>query len=305
MTFSVTNRCNLRCSYCSIPDRGNDELSTADTIRLIDEFAEAGAQKLSFAGGEPLLRDDIGSLIERGKRKNLYLSLTTNGTLIKKHLSALKDLDTVLVSFDGPQAVHNLTGKARVSTLIEDILLLKKNNIHVCTSTVLTKPTIEHLDELLNISKKIALQLAFQPYSYIWYLSLAKTKTDGLTPALGLFKQAIAQIVREKQGGALINNSFPYLNLIKDGINRKVKECLAGKRYCYVDTNGDVYPCSPMTKRMSAENAVKIGFPKAFDKIQQFSCGDGCLFPCYLEYNFLFSLFLGSLANVCKAMRKS
>src|SRR3989338_4561042 len=180
VTFSVTNRCNLRCSYCSIPDRGNDELSTADTIRLIDEFAEAGAQKLSFAGGEPLLRDDIGSLIERGKRKNLYLSLTTNGTLIKKHLSALKDLDTVLVSFDGPQAVHNLTGKAIVSTLIEDILLLKKNNIHVCTSTVLTKPTIEHLDELLNISKKNALQLAFPPHFYILYLALAENNNDGL-----------------------------------------------------------------------------------------------------------------------------
>lgn len=303
ITFSITNKCNLRCSYCSLPERKQKELSTNQALKLIDEFAKAGAQKVSFVGGEPLLREDIGLLIEKVKKKNMFVSIVTNGTLIKKNISSLKNLDIIIISIDGPQEVHNLTGKANVSELLENIRLLKKNKINISTSTVLTKPTIKHLDYLLKISKELKFNLFFQPYSHLVYLSLTKTKSDKLAPSLNEFKKAIERIIKEKKKGALIANSFPYLNLIKDGTNPEANKCLAGKRYCYIDTNGDVYPCSPMIERMPVYNTVKIGFKNAFNKMPNFSCKDGCIFPCYQEYNLLFSLSLKSLSNILKVLK--
>lgn len=304
VTYCTTNRCNLRCSYCSLPERKGDELSTHRVLTLIDEFRAAGVQRLGLAGGEPLLRNDIGTIINHAKEKDLFVSVTTNGTLITKRLDALKKLDIVLVSMDGPQAVHNLTGKENVEKLMANIHLLQKNGVNVATSTVLTKPTIDNLDFMFDVSKQMKLKLAFQPYSRIWYTSLAGNRSDALQPSLNEYKQAIRRIMDEKKKGALVTSSMSYLNLIKDGTNPQAKKCLAGKRYCYIDTNGDIYPCSPMTERIPAFNAVKLGFMNAFKKMHKFTCDEGCLFPCYLEYNFLFSLSWESLLNVYTALYK-
>lgn len=121
VTICVTNKCNLRCSYCTIPERIGKELTTDQMFRLIDELACSGVQRLGFVGGEPLLRKDIDLLIKRARQKNLFVSVTTNGTLIKQKLAALKNLDIVLVSIDGPQCVHDLTGKENVKALLEGI----------------------------------------------------------------------------------------------------------------------------------------------------------------------------------------
>ncbi|MDD5675574.1 MAG: radical SAM protein [Chitinivibrionales bacterium] len=302
VTFSVTDRCNLACAYCSFPERGSKELSTEQILALIREMAAAGTKRIGFVGGEPLLRNDIGALIAAARTAGMFVSLTTNGTLLRRRRNDLKNADMILVSLDGPQEVHDLTGKAAVNVLLADIAVLRQNNVAVCTSTVLTAPTIEHLDSLFKISADVRLPLAFQPYSYEYYLSVAKTKEGSLAPSPEMFKSAIKKIIQKKQDGALVANSYLYLDQIKEGVNARAQACLAGKRYCFVDTNGDVYPCSPVTGRLRAPNACALGFKEAFRQMPALSCKDGCLFPCYLEYNFLFSLSPRSIINVLKTI---
>jgi MoaA/NifB/PqqE/SkfB family radical SAM enzyme len=303
VTFTITGRCNLNCAYCSFPLRKQKDSSTEQVLKLIDEFHAAGVQRLGFSGGEPLLHGDIDQIISKAQEKGMFLSMTTNGTLIPKKLDVCKKMDVVLVSLDGPQAVHDLTGKEKVEKLLESIHFLKKNKIEVCTSTVLSKPTIEHLDELFTISKEHSLMLSFQPYAYYYFQSLGGKKEDRLGPTLESFKSTIRRIIEAKKQGMRIANSYEYLDLIKNGTNPQVRKCLAGQRYCYVDTNGDVYPCSPMTGRMKAYNAFEIGFADAFKKIPKFDCKEGCLFSCYLEYNFQMSLSLDSIRNVLRVLR--
>ncbi len=71
--YSVTNRCPSQCAYCNIPNRKQRELTTKEAFSLIDQLVEAGTQRLALWGGEPLVRDDIGSIIDYAKIKGLYL----------------------------------------------------------------------------------------------------------------------------------------------------------------------------------------------------------------------------------------
>src|SRR3954469_11256195 len=81
VTLSITDRCNFRCEYCNLPGMDRDEMSTADWLRAIDELADAGMMRVSLRGGEPLVRKDVGVLIERLRERGVNIAMNTNGWL--------------------------------------------------------------------------------------------------------------------------------------------------------------------------------------------------------------------------------
>ena len=109
LRLSVTDRCNLRCSYC-MPEEEyvwlprEDILGFEEIERLVDIFTSLGVDKVRLTGGEPLLRRDLPVLIERLASRPAIrdLALTTNGVLLAANASALKDagLHRLTVSLD-------------------------------------------------------------------------------------------------------------------------------------------------------------------------------------------------------------
>jgi GTP 3',8-cyclase len=118
LRISVTDRCNFRCSYC-MPKEVFDKdyqylphaslLSFEEITRVTQQFVAHGVQKIRLTGGEPLLRKNIEILIAQLAQlrtvegKPLDLTLTTNGSLLRRKAQALKDagLQRVTVSLDG------------------------------------------------------------------------------------------------------------------------------------------------------------------------------------------------------------
>jgi len=118
LRISVTDRCNLRCTYCmprEIFDESHNFLPRAELLtfeeieRLARQFIRLGVKKIRLTGGEPLLRRGIEQLIEKlaalqtNDGSPLEIALTTNAVLLAKKARALKDagLSRVTVSLDG------------------------------------------------------------------------------------------------------------------------------------------------------------------------------------------------------------
>ena len=109
LRLSVTDRCNLRCSYC-MPEQDyvwlprTDILQFEEIDRLIDIFLRLGADKVRLTGGEPLLRRGLTGLIARLSAKpGLHdLAMTTNGILLAPMATILKaaGLHRLTVSLD-------------------------------------------------------------------------------------------------------------------------------------------------------------------------------------------------------------
>lgn len=108
MRISVTDRCNLRCSYCmpdrfvSVPQR---ELLTCEEIERVCRIAvRLGITRFKLTGGEPLVRPDIAELVGRVKRIPgvSQVTMTTNGVLLGEVWEALvaAGLDAVNISLD-------------------------------------------------------------------------------------------------------------------------------------------------------------------------------------------------------------
>ena len=109
LRVSVTDRCNLRCSYC-MPEEDYVWLPKSDVLTfeeiglVVDAFLDLGVDKVRITGGEPLVRQDLPDLIRQlaAKDRITDLALTTNGVLLDRHAQALKDagLDRLTVSLD-------------------------------------------------------------------------------------------------------------------------------------------------------------------------------------------------------------
>ena len=107
--ISVTDRCNLRCSYCMPEDEyiwlpRASLLSFEEITRITGVFAQLGVDKIRLTGGEPLLRRDLDRLITmiKGVDGVREIALTTNALLLASTAERLKlaGLDRVTVSLD-------------------------------------------------------------------------------------------------------------------------------------------------------------------------------------------------------------
>ena len=109
LRLSVTDRCNLRCSYC-MPEAEyvwlprEDILQFEEIERLVDVFTGLGVDKVRLTGGEPLLRRDLADLVRRLAQRPAIrdLAMTTNGVLLAAQAAALKaaGLHRLTVSLD-------------------------------------------------------------------------------------------------------------------------------------------------------------------------------------------------------------
>jgi MoaA/NifB/PqqE/SkfB family radical SAM enzyme len=108
----VTNRCNMRCTFCDFWPNGvapAEELTVADYRRLADEMAEIGCFLVSIEGGEPTVRPDLVDIVAAFGRHHLPL-LYTNGWHVDRALAAdlfAAGATQVGVSIDFPDAVRH------------------------------------------------------------------------------------------------------------------------------------------------------------------------------------------------------
>ncbi len=136
LRISVTDRCNLRCTYC-MPEEGikllrHEDILTFDEIKEFTWVAvKNGITKVRITGGEPLVRRDIVTLVGMiaGIKGIEDLSMTTNGVLLKQYASDLRNagLQRINVSLDtiDPDKFKALTRNGDINDVIEGIGVAK------------------------------------------------------------------------------------------------------------------------------------------------------------------------------------
>ena len=152
LRISVTDRCDLRCTYCMAEDvtflPRQEVLSIEEIIKLTNIFNELGVKKFRLTGGEPLVRKNIVSIIEhlnnlKIQGKILEHTLTTNGTNLSRYASILKKngVERINVSLDtlNTESFKKITKWGDLSKVLNGIEAAKKEGIKIKINTVLTQ----------------------------------------------------------------------------------------------------------------------------------------------------------------------
>ncbi len=174
--WSVTDRCNLRCTYC-MPEENmqfvdrKDLLSFEEMEQMLRVFESVGIRKIRFTGGEPFMRKDIMHFFERVAQSASVQEwhLTSNGTLLRQHLKTLKTLGIsgINISLDtlSAQRFEKMTKRNQfheVERCIHEIIEL---GIPLKINTVVqANANFDELKNLALLSKTQPLDVRFIEY---------------------------------------------------------------------------------------------------------------------------------------------
>jgi MoaA/NifB/PqqE/SkfB family radical SAM enzyme len=233
--INPTSKCQLECEFCWGPDHNIPApLNTIDWMNIIDFFAGRGTKGIVFTGGEPLMRPDIGKLLEFSKRRGLRVTLSTNTLLLPDMGNrVLPYVDEIGIPMDGASSETN--NNMRKNTLginsfwyqMRALEGVKANypDIHVTIRTVMSKMNIYDMSEIgrLLTSYREGFDrwkiYQFAPYSY------GRTNSPFYWISDALFKRTVTGLLTE----------FPDHNIA-------YQPASSGEgRYIFVGSTGDVY----------------------------------------------------------------
>lgn len=171
--IAVTDRCNLRCFYC-MPLQGieyepkENLLSYEEIIRLLIILSDIGFKKVRFTGGEPFVRKDFISLLEKVSKLNLYdsIHITSNGTMLSKHIPKLKELgvNKINLSLDSlsPERFEKITRRNDFEKVIKTLYRLLDEGFTVkINAVVMNGINTEDIIPLTELTKENNIDLRF------------------------------------------------------------------------------------------------------------------------------------------------
>jgi len=308
VTFALTNRCNSRCIYCKIGRKKEPEMNTSQVLSIINELAQLGTQRITLYGGEALIREDIGKIIDYTKNKGIFTCLSTNGNLFRKKIDEIKSIDLVHLSFDGNKKVHDKhRSTGSYEEVINSIKLANKNNIKVIIICVLTKYNLDQIDFILNKAEELNFKTVFTP---VKFSPKETTNTVKLFASNKEYKEVFRYLLLKKERGAQIASSKSYIKHLINWQNYKVLNynrnnpnyrCFSGKFFYHITPNGDVYTCKNAIGKTKPSNCLELGLKEAFNKTKHMHC-NSCASPGDTERNLIFSLNFDAIINSLRTM---
>ena len=271
VSWALTHRCNGRCLYCDSRSAAGNELAVGEALDLVDQIASGETYWLHLTGGEPLLCEHVGRIIQRAKNKGLRVTLGSNGTLVPERLDDLRSLDTLSLSLDGREEVHDaLRGKGAYQATIRAAESARNAGISLKFSTVLSAGNLDEVEEVLHLAGQFSATASFQPATE---QTLWSHKENSEMPPVEGYREAIRKLIELKRGGAPVANSQPALEHLSKWPAPTKATCVGGMLFCRIMPDGEVLPClRTHESTQQKNNALELGFERAFRRVDTVWC---------------------------------
>ncbi len=287
--WNLLHRCAFRCEYCNLWKTPIEELATDTIISGLEQLARLGATRISFSGGEPLLRDDIGTLVSAAARLGISPSLNSSGFMLDKRIDELGDLDLLKISLDGPRDIHNASRGQPFAfdTAIAAADLAHRRLRKFTFAATITRRNVQHIEDLMDIARSYGTVIAFQPVKALYH---GVETVDRIAPDPAAMRRVIAKLIDEKRrGNPHIRNSMAELNHIRNWPNYPALTCGAGRIFVMLNPDGTVMPCDRVSYTGELPTFPEVGLAEAISKLPEVHCS-GCGFCGSLSLNLLYSL---------------
>ena len=283
--IQVTRRCTSRCVYCRLPDESGDPLGARQILSILDELASLGCLRVSLSGGEPMLRKDIGWIVDACAALGMVPEMNTSGYGMADRIDEVRRLGLVKISLDGPEEIHDaVRGRAgSYREVLAAARAARSAGIRIVLVATITRHNVDHLDHILETACDLGVLAAFQPVKP-YYKGLADV--DAILPEPGRMREAIDRLARACRGGqsARMRNSLRGLEHIRSWPEYGRLRCWAGRIFCIVGADGTLYPCDRTRIDTALPNCLDGGVGEALGRLPEPDC-DGCGFCGALELN--------------------
>lgn len=247
-TLELTRRCNLRCVHCYLGPQARvrreagREMTTAQVLALIDEWAAAGCLSLLITGGDPLLRQDFSEVYRHAKLAGLDVTVFSNGTTIRRrHVELFQDLPprAVEITLYGATAAtyERITGvPGSFRRCLEGMRRLTEGGVRLELKTMLMTLNRHEFAAIEDVARGLGCKFRFDP--------LLNARFDGDREPLAL-RVDPGEVVRLELADETRREAWLGLSADNPEIqaSEQVIQCWAGVTGFYVDAYGTLQPC--------------------------------------------------------------
>ena len=293
----LTHRCNYRCRGCNVwRDKSCfQEVSTDEVKRGLNVLRDLGVVEIVLSGGNPLLREDIGEIIDYSSRYFLT-TIYDNGSIAPKKVDALRNADFVSISLDtlDEKKFDYIRGvKGAWSNAMNAIDTLQGEGIRVGVS-----PTISQLNlhEILDFTRYFT-----DRGVPVWYC-LYSYDSPSENPLFGIGKKADEFEIVDKEAAVKVFDGLIQMKKERQGVfittqtlealkqyfltGQRTWRCQALSSFVMVDSLGRVAGChrnEPVASVLDLKDAWDS--PKLEDLRKKYNeCGQ-CTYLCYIFYS--------------------
>ncbi len=302
--WRITEKCNLRCKYCGCFEEDHEEVDVASIFKIIEELCNLGTKFISFSGGEPLLREDLPEIINFCKSKKIYVSINSNGTLLKEMIGKIKGIGNIQISLDGPRHINDaIRGLGVHDKVIEAIEICKKENIKVNIVTVISKYNISHIPYVLEVADKHNIGVYFQPADKYGSCDSSKDIVSEIPDEID-YKACISFLINEKKNkNKVINSSLAGLKHLYNWPKPKKIFCLLSLIFCSIEPNGKIFICDNFPDYKKFLVSLDSQFKKSFDSLSLPHSCHQCWTASLVELNLSGSFNLSSIFEIIKRFK--
>jgi radical SAM protein with 4Fe4S-binding SPASM domain len=242
--YNITKRCNFNCSYC-YSKNNNSSIDLQNNKKILKKLKELNTKSITLIGGEPFCHPFFYELLEYIINMNYFqeICIVTNGSLIDfTKIDIFKNDKIYLqISLDGiSEETNRLTRDAgSFDKIMENIKLLKNNQIRFRIMQVITRDNIKFSKEYYSHYKSMGIEAGF---------FMVKQVNEDIKPTIEQLEELLDYIYyNENQNIQKAIGIVKFAdNMMFDVTGFPITHCGAGINSISINPNGDVFPCVKM-----------------------------------------------------------
>ena len=294
--WMITRRCNYRCRGCSVwEDQDSHELSTEDVKKGLDVLRDLGVIEIVFSGGNPLIREDIGEILDYAS-KNFVTTVYDNGSMAAKKIDALKNVDFVAISLDTLDEKKNdyLKGvPGSWKRAMESIRLLKEEGIPVVVSPTISQFNVHEIVDFTRyfIKRSIPVWYCFYWYDYPFedgMFKIGKKNDEYVIRDKKALLEALDSILKLREESDYVYITERTLKALREFVASGVRKwrCRALDSFLIVDHLGRVAGCHSREPVASIFELPEVWRSPKFEMLRRkYNQCTKCAYLCYIFYS--------------------
>jgi MoaA/NifB/PqqE/SkfB family radical SAM enzyme len=294
----VTRKCNYRCLGCNVwKEQDENELSTEEIKKGLDILKKIGIVELVLSGGDPLLRDDIGEIVEHAS-KLFVTTVYDNGSMAAKKLDSLRNVDFVAISIDSLDEAKNDYIKSvpgAWKNAMQAVETLHSEGIKVSVTPTISQKNLYEIVDLTNHFTGKGIPVWYCLYSYdtsvdskqLFRIGKANDEfviTD--KPAMVNLCNSLIEMKKKNNKILMTNKLIKALRSLYEEESKRTWKCKALNQFLVVDHLGRVAGCHSHNFAGSVFDLTKKWKSPEYKQLREtyHECIQ-CNYLCYVFYS--------------------
>ena len=308
VTFGCNSRCRT-CSYWQLTPRMHEDLSTEEACALLDEAYAAGMRGYYQFGGEPLVRKDVGRLLDHAKARGFLTVMNTNGSLLAAKAPQLGSLDFAFVSLDAPDERHDAI-RGRPGSFDEVMRGVRRlrdgSRTKVGLVTTISSLNFDAIEPMARLARELGVMISYNAVEPTLDFGLTDSERSpnlalGLRPEqLRAFYTTLWRLKRE--GYPLIETEY----VLRDFVGGRPWRCEFPKMFVYVAPDKKIYSCDYRYGYDLRHGSFEEYFagPAFAEHVRSAETCNRCVRTCVRGYSYAYDLKPGNLVRLAADARE-